>query len=206
MAVDIATLETTAVDVEEPEIAPVEMPRRRFTIREFEKMIRIGVLKEDERIELINGEIIKMSPIELPHMVCVTKLNHLFFRLVDTKAHIWVQNAIRLPNNARPQPDVMLLKWRDDFYGGKHPTVGDVFLIVEVADSSLNYDRKVKGPRYASAGIQEYWIVNISKSKVEVYSSPTKSGYETVRTVGKGETLPLPGGLEGNISLDDIFG
>jgi Uma2 family endonuclease len=184
----------------------VEIARRRFTISEFEKMIRKGVFEEDERIELIDGEIVDMSPIELAHMVCVSRLNLWFTSRLGQTALVWVQNAIRMPNNTRPQPDIVLLKWRDDLYAGKHPTEKDVLLMIEVAASSLNYDRKVKGPRYAAAGIPEYWIINLPKSIVEVYSGLNQGRYENVRTAGRGELLPLPNGLEGSISVDDIFG
>jgi Uma2 family endonuclease len=184
----------------------VDVARRRFTISEFEKMIRKGVFEEDERIELIDGEIVEMSPLELPHMVCVSRLNLWFTSRLGQTALVWVQNAIRMPNNTRPQPDIVLLKWRDDFYAGKHPTERDVLLMIEVAASSLSYDRKIKGPRYAAAGIPEYWIVNLPKSIVEVYSGLNQDRYESVRTAGRGESLPLPNGLEGSISVDDIFG
>ena len=208
MAVDVATMDTAAVaaNIEASEAAPVEVKRRRFTIREFEKMIRKRIFKEDERIELIDGEIIEMSPIELPHMVCVGKLQLLFHEMLGRTAHIWIQNATRMPNNSRPQPDVMVLKWRGDFYAGKYPTPDDILLVIEVAFSSLAYDRKVKALKYAAAGIQEYWIANVKDNVVEVYTNPTKSGYANIRTAGQGESLPLPAGLEGSISVDDIFG
>jgi Uma2 family endonuclease len=184
----------------------VEIARRRFTIEEFEQMIRAGVFEEDERIELIEGEIVEMSPIELRHMVCVSRLDFLLQRQLGSEFHVWVQNAIRMPNNSRPQPDVFLLKWRDDFYAGKHPTAEDVVLLIEVAESSLRYDRKIKAPRYAKAGIPEVWIVNLPKDIVEVYTTPGESGYENVRRAGRGESLPLLGSLDGTISVDDIFG
>jgi len=184
----------------------VEIARRRFTIEEFEQMIRAGVFEEDERIELIEGEIVEMAAIELPHMVCMARLQAMFHEKLGRNAIVWVQNAIRMPSNSRPQPNVALLKWRDDFYAGKHPTAEDVVLLIEVAESSLRYDRKIKAPRYAKAGIPEVWIVNLSKDIVEVYTTPGESGYENVRRAGRGESLPLPGSLNSTISVDDIFG
>lgn len=183
----------------------VEIARRKFTIEEFERMIRKGLFEEDERIELIDGEIVEMSPIELPHLVCVAELQALFHETLGKTVHIWVQNALHMPNNTRPQPDLMLLKRRNDKYRGKYPTAADVLLIVEVAASSLRYDRNVKAPRYAAAGIPEMWIVNLQESIVEIYSSP-ETEYTNVRQAGRGESLPLPNGLEGTISVDDIFG
>ncbi len=184
----------------------VEIARRLFTIDEFERMLRAGVFREDERVELIHGEILDMSPIELRHMVCVSRLNVLFTRQLYETALVWVQNAIHLPNNTRPQPDIALLKWRSDFYAGKHPTPEDVLLLIEVAESSVNYDRKTKSPIYAAAGIQEYWLINLPKSIVEIYSGLNNGIYENVRRAGRSESLPLPSGLEGSLSVADIFG
>lgn len=185
----------------------IALNRRLFTIREFERMIRGRVFLEDERVELIEGEIVKMAALELPHMVCVSRLDLLLHELIGRSAHVWIQNAIHLPKSeSRPQPDVVLLRWRDDLYNRKHPTADDVLLLIEVADSSVNYDRKVKAPLYARAGIPEYWLVNLPKSIVEVYTFPHLNGYQQVLTLGRGETLALPSGLPGTISVDDIFG
>ena len=142
----------------------LQLTRRKFTISEFEHMLRKGVFEENERIELISGEIVDMSPIELAHMVCVSQLQLLLHEIVGRSAHIWVQNALRMQDNSRPQPDVMLLKWREDAYRGKHPTPEDVLLLVEVADTSLSYDRKVKGALYAASGIQDYWIATCQRA------------------------------------------
>jgi len=185
----------------------IALPRRLFTIKEFEKMIRGRVFLEDERVELIEGEIVSKTALELPHMVCVTRLNRYFTVRFPDNLVVWVQNAIRLPNSeSRPQPDLVLLNWRDDLYEGKHPSANDVFLVIEVADSSVTYDRKVKAPLYAKAGIREYWLVNLPKNIVEVYTEPGLNGYQHTLTLGRGETLALPSDLPGSISVDDIFG
>jgi Uma2 family endonuclease len=184
----------------------VDVARRLFTTKEFEQMIRAGVFLEDERIELIDGEIVQMAPINFPHAICISRLTLFFTKRLGETALVWAQNPIHLPNNTRPQADVVLLRWRDDLYAGKDPTAKDVLLLIEVAESSVRYDQKIKGPRYAAAGILEYWIVNLAKSIVEVYSGLNQDRYESVRTAGRGESLPLPKGLEGSISVDDIFG
>ncbi len=184
----------------------VEIARRRFTIEEFEQMIRAGVFEEDERIELIEGEIVEMAPINFPHAICVSRLDQLLRTVLGTTAYVWVQNPVQFEGNSRPQPDVALLKWRDDLYRRKNPSSEDVLLLIEVANSSLRQDRKVKVPMFARAGIPEAWIVNLPKSIVEIYSGLNAGRYENVRRAGRGESLPLPGSPNSTISVDDIFG
>lgn len=177
-----------------------------FTVDDYEQMIEIGVLAEDERVELIRGEIVEMAPINLPHAVCVSRLTHFFNKRLNTEAYVWSQNPIRLPDASRPQPDVALLKWRDDLYAGKHPTSEDVLLLIEVADSSLENDRTEKASLYAEAGIPEMWIVNLPEQVVEVYSGPTGVAYKNMRRAVRGESLPLPNQMEGIVPVDDILG
>lgn len=184
----------------------IQLQRKLFTIEEYERMIATGVLAEDDRLELIRGEIVEMTPIGLEHIVCVLRLDHLFGGLVAKSAHTSVQNPIRLPNGSRPQPDVTILKWRDDFYAGKHPDAEDVLLLIEVADSTLETDRGVKVPLYAEAGIPETWIINLPERVVEVYSGPSAGAYGKIRHARRGDSLPLPAGLEGVVRVDDILG
>ncbi len=152
----------------------LSIPRKLFSIDEYERMIEASVFEEDARIELIEGEIVEMSPISPPHSACVTRLNLLLHELLGRSAHIWVQNSIRLPNNSRPEPDVAVMKWRDDFYEEMHPTPGDVLLLIQVSDTTLKDDKLVKIPLYARAGIQEVWIVSLGERVIEVYSNPHK--------------------------------
>ncbi len=141
-----------------------------------------------------------------PHIACVARLNYLFFALFRGTATIFVQSAVRVPPNSVPEPDIALLKWRDDFYAGKYPSAEDVFLLIEVSDSTLADDRKVKMPLYAEGGVAEYWIVNIPDGVIEVYSDLSEGSYRNVRQVGRGERLGLPQGLLGSIAVDDILG
>jgi len=184
----------------------VQLQRKLFTIEEFERMIATGVLAEDDRLELIRGEIVEMTPIGLDHMVCVSRLNLLFHELLGRKALAWVQNAIQLARDSRPEPDVALLRWRDDLYTAKYPTATDALLLIEVAASSLESDRQVKVPLYAEAGIPQVWIVNLPEQVVEVYSHLESGAYSHVHRASSGESLPLPDGLEGVVRVEDILG
>jgi Uma2 family endonuclease len=182
--------------------------RHLITLDEYEQMCESGVFGPETHVELIRGEIVDMAPPGPEHEDSVTALHIRFFERVHPRALVWPQgNAIRLPNsNSRPQPDVTLLRWRDDFYRGKRPTAEDVILLVEVAYSSLKYDSGAKLALYAEAGIAEYWLVNLVEGVVEVYADPSEGKYRSVQKVRRGEMLQLPGGLEGSIAATDVFG
>jgi Uma2 family endonuclease len=185
----------------------LQLERHPISLEEFERMVDAGVFGEDTRIELIRREIIEMAPIGFPHEMCVARLSGLLTRLVGERALVWPQNnSIRLPGNSRPQPDLTLLKWRDDYTRDKPPTAKDVLVIIEVSETSLVYDRTVKGPLYAEAGIPEYWIVNLRAEVVEVSTNPVAGKYESVKRAKRGETLALPGELEGAIAVGEILG
>lgn len=184
----------------------IQMPHKHFSHDEYTQMIEAGILKEDERVELIRGEIVEMAPISLRHSVCVTRLELLFHERLGRAAIVWAQNPIKLPDNSQPQPDVALLKWRDDLYAGKLPTPDDILLLVEVADSSLISDRKVKVPLYASARIGRVWLVNLNKNVVEVYTNPGETGYKDVQQARKGSKLTLLPDLDATFTVDDVLG
>jgi Uma2 family endonuclease len=184
--------------------------RHIVTSDEYERMCTAGVFGPEARIELIRGEIVDMPPSGPEHENSVTFLNLVLVELLRRRALVWPQgNAIVLSgSNSRPQPDITILRWRDDLYRGKRPTAEDVILLVEVAQSSLKYDRGYKLALYAEAGIPEYWIVNLLKGVVELYTEPDPGAgkYQSVRIARRGETLQLPGSLEGSIAVDDVLG
>jgi Uma2 family endonuclease len=183
-----------------------QLEKRYFNVDEYYRMARAGVLKPDDRVELIEGEIIKMSPIGSPHAACVSRLNDLLRSLEKRKAMVRIQNPIRLNEFSEPVPDIVLLKSRRDYYSARHPIPSDVFLIMEVADTSLLSDRKVKVPLYARALIQEVWLVNLPKKIVEVYYEPAGGTYRRSRKHHRGEAVvaeSIPG-LE--LKVNDIFG
>jgi Uma2 family endonuclease len=184
----------------------VGVKRHLFSIDEYERMIAAGVFEEDARIELVRGEIVDMSPINPPHEACVRRLTKLLERIAGDRAIVSVQCSIRLPRGSQPQPDVAVLKWQDDFYASRRVLADDVLLLIEVAESSLDYDRGAKLAQYAEAGIPEYWVANIADRVVELYTQPKESTYTQAHRAGGGETLALPGGLKGDVKVDDILG
>ena len=179
--------------------------RRRFTVREYYRMAEAGILHEDDRIELIEGDIIEMAPIGHRHTACVKRLNHLFIEQLGLRVVISVQDPIRLSPRSEPQPDLALLRPRADFYAGAHPGPADVLLIVEVVDTSLPYDRR-KLRLYARAGIPCVWLVILSARRIEVHREPTAGGYRSVTIVDHGTLPPVEHVPELLVRLDDVFG
>jgi Uma2 family endonuclease len=169
-------------------------------------MVESGILTEDDRVELIRGEIIDMSPIGTKHAACVKRLNKLLSQKLRDRVLIAIQDPVELNDNSEPQPDVALLKPRDDFYATAHPQPQDIFLLIEVSDSTVVYDREVKIPLYAEANIIEVWLVNINEQIVEVYQQPTAAGYQLMQKFTRGETLSIPGFSDVYITVNEIFG
>ena len=167
----------------------VQVTRHRFTVAEYERMGQFGIFSEDDRVELVCGEIIQMSPIGERHAACVDFLTQLITLRLRRGAIVRVQNPVQLDDYSEPQPDIAVLKCRDDFYRHAHPRPEDVLLVIEVSDSTLEYDRKVKVPLYARAGIPEAWVVNLPEECIEVYSDPAGGEYQTVRSYARGRRL-----------------
>jgi Uma2 family endonuclease len=167
----------------------VKLQRHLFTVEEYHRMAEAGIFGEDDRVELLDGEIVEMTPIGSRHAACVDRLTHLLVEQVRGRAIVRVQNPIRLGQHSEPQPDLALLKPRSDFYAEAHPGAEDVLLVVQVAESSADSDRAVKVPLYARAGIPEVWLVDLAGVKIEVYREPMPHGYQDVRTVRGGQRL-----------------
>jgi Uma2 family endonuclease len=163
--------------------------RRPFTTEEYHRLLQAGILREDDRVELIEGEILEMSPIGSRHAAAVKRLNHLFHELLKGKALLGVQDPVRLGPYSEPQPDLTLLRPRPDFYRESHPGPEDVLFLVEVMDTSQAYDREVKLPLYAKAGIPEVWLVDLEAHRLEVYRKPTPEGFAEAQVLGPEETV-----------------
>lgn len=189
----------------EPDMA-VQLTRRRFTVDEYYWMARVGILSEDDRVELIDGEIVEMSPIGPEHASAVMRLGAIFHRAFDGVAQTGIQNPVRLGQLDEPQPDLALLRPRKDWYRISHPTPEDVFLVVEVAVSSLETDRRVKAPLYCKAGIPEYWLIDLPNTRVHVYREPAADGYGVTRTFRSGECLAPLAFPDREIAVDDLLG
>ena len=159
---------------------PVALRTRRFTADEYQRMGQVGILSEDDRVELIDGEILAMSPIGTRHSSTVDRATTVFVARAGERAIVRIQGAARLNLYTEPQPDVLLLRPRDDFYSSAHPGPSDILLVVEVADSSLAYDRDVKLRVYARSGVPEYWLIDLNDSVLSRYTSPQGESYRHV--------------------------
>lgn len=146
--------------------------RRRFTVDEYYRMAEAGILHEDDRVELIEGELIEMSPIGSEHAGCVDALGTLFHERLGSLVHVRIQNPVRLSQRLEPEPDVALLRPRADRYRDSHPGAADILLLIEVADTSLAYDKRTKLRLYAREGVPETWIVDLGGSRVEAHRRP----------------------------------
>ncbi|HEY9233249.1 MAG TPA: Uma2 family endonuclease [Blastocatellia bacterium] len=185
---------------------PVPVKHWAFTVEDYMRMFEAGILTEDDRVELIDGEIIEMSPIGDAHAGCVKKGNALFHRLIGGRAIVSVQDPIRLDEHSEPQPDLALLKPRADFYAQAKPTPADVLLIVEVADSSVQFDRNVKVPLYARALIPLVWLVDLNAGAIEVYSQPANGAYQQFHVMHRGDRLTIDSLPSLVVLADDILG
>lgn len=180
-------------------------PRYRLSVEQYDKMIEHGILTKYSKVELIRGEIVAKMPIGDLHSWCVIALNRLFGQIASAHAIVDVQGPIRLADS-EPEPDIVLLSLRDDLYRSGKPKAGDELLIIEVADSSLEYDREVKGPLYAENGIPEYWILNVVDRCMEVYRGPQPDKtYGSVQSLRAGETITLSKLPSVSVAVSDII-
>jgi Uma2 family endonuclease len=184
----------------------VQLLKRRFTVEEYYRMAEAGILSPDERVELIDGEIVAMAAIGSRHAACVNRLNRLLTQRVGDRAVVSVQNPIRLSQYSEPQPDLALLRPRADFYALAHAEPGDVLLVIEVADTSVGFDRAVKIPLYAQAGIAEAWLVDLTNAWLTVYRRPTSQGYADAQQLQRGQSLAIEAFPDIALLVDDILG
>jgi Uma2 family endonuclease len=154
-----------------PEVFLHTFPVRRFTVAEYHRLGEVGILGEDERVELIDGWIVNMSPIGSQHAACVSLLNRVL-RPVEATAIVRVEDPILLNDDTEPQPDIAVVRFKANLYADAHPRPEDVLLLIEVAETSLEEDRDIKLPRYAASSIPEVWLVNLMANMIEVYREP----------------------------------
>ncbi|MGH9106256.1 MAG: Uma2 family endonuclease [Acidimicrobiales bacterium] len=170
--------------------------RHLFTVQEWDALGELAFFPDDARVELLEGEIIDMSPIGTRHASGVDRLNQLLMRQLGRRALLRVQGPVRLSERSELQPDLAVLHPRDDFYRDHKPGPGEVYLVIEVADSSLAYDRGAKALAYARAGVPEYWVADLGADQVHVLRGPSPNGFGETSTVGPGGTI-TPGRLPG---------
>ena len=162
----------------EPEVHEQVPARHRLSIADFLRMAQVGILREDDRIELIKGELIDMAPIGSKHASTVGVLTKLVILAAGEQGFVTSQSPVVLNDDSQPQPDLLLLKWRADYYVSALPQPGDVLLLIEVSDATLHFDRDIKIPLYAKSGIPEVWLVNLEDRTIEVYREPSPEGYK----------------------------
>jgi hypothetical protein len=183
----------------------VDVVRRRFTVSEYLNMVHAGILTATDRVELLDGEIVEMTPVGRPHAACVAALVRIFITGAGSRAVVWSQGPIRLSERSQPGPDVTLLRPRSVPYRDADVEPRDVLLLVEVSDTSLRRDRELKLPLYAGAGILEYWIADVQDQAVEVHTNPSGSSYGSVQRFGRGDGLSPVAFPELRVAVDDIF-
>ena len=183
-----------------------QVARRPFTAVEYHRLYEVGVLTEDDHVELIDGEIIKMFAIGPRHTACVDKLAELLRDRINKAAIVRVQNPVQLNEYSEPEPDIALLVRRDDFYSAGHPSPKDVLVAIEVADSSLASDRELKLPAYARAGIPEVWLVDLVNSRVEIHTQPAEAIYQEVRLVLRGQQIISKAIPQLDLKANEVFG
>ena len=181
-------------------------PRKVFTVQEYHKMIDAGVFSGTPNFELIEGEIVKKMVQGDYHISCVNRLTRLFSLNTSDEFILSVQNAVIISNISEPEPDIALLKFREDFYASGKAEAEDVFLLVEVSDSTLKYDREVKARLYAEAGIEEVWIVNLPRKVLEVYTEPKNGKYKTVKKHNKTKSVSPKSLPKIKLRVSDIIG
>ena len=184
----------------------IETTKKLFTVDEYYRMADAGILKPDDRVELIDGEIIQMSPIGDRHLANVNRATETFSRAFAGKVTLSVQNPLQLSNKSEPEPDIVLLKRRGDFYSGKHPVAEDALLIVEVADTTFRFDRHVKLPLYAVAGVPEVWIEDLKGDLLLVFRNPVGKTYTTALTLRRGDSVSTLAFPDVVLTVEDFLG
>jgi Uma2 family endonuclease len=183
----------------------VETTKKLFTVRDYHCMAEAGIFGPEERVELIEGEILEMSPIGRRHVGCVNRANRLFITKAGDRVVVSIQNSLELSDYTEPEPDVVLLKPRADDYAAKTVSAEDVLLVIEVAQTTLNYDRSRKLPLYAAAGVPEVWIEDLKNDLLLVYRHPSAKTYSTSLVLRRGESispLALPDVI---LSVDELL-
>ena len=177
-------------------LPPHSPPLMRISCDRYHEMIASGGLREDDRIELINGYLVTKMSIGSLHSGMVNRLNRLLGRLFGDSAIVTIQNPVTIHEYSEPEPDVVVAKFREEFYADRHPYPEDILLVIEVADTSLAFDREAKIPLYASCGIPESWLVDLIHHEIHVFRRPDGAAYQETVVFRSGDLLPVPGSTE----------
>jgi Uma2 family endonuclease len=183
-----------------------ETTKKRFTVDDYYRMAETGILTPQDRVELIDGEIYEMSPIGDRHAMAVNRANMIFARGLGDKVVVAVQNAARLDMYSEPQPDVVLIRPRENFYGKQHPRPEDVLLFIEVSDTTLRFDQNIKLPVYARSRIRELWIVDLNNDVIRVHRKPKGKTYLSVEVRARGESVSPEAFPDFSTPVDELLG
>jgi Uma2 family endonuclease len=165
------------------------LTNKRFTADEYQRMVSAGILRERDRVELIDGHVVVMHAIGPRHNACVARATRDLVRAVGDQAIVLPQGSVRLDLYYEPEPDLVLLRPREDFYASRHAAPSDILLIIEVAEASVEYDRDVKVPVYAAAGIPEYWLADLNANVIWRYSNPERGVYRSIEQYRRGQSM-----------------
>lgn len=168
------------------------LKRKRITVSNYHRMVEVGILAPDERIELIHGELIEMSPSGPLHSSIITRMHRFLQHKLGDDILIFAQSPISISTHSEPEPDLTIVQWQVDFYAAKHPEPNDIHWLVEVSDRSLTKDKVVKAPLYASAGIPVFWMVNIPSHRLEVFTGPSEVGFQHHQVFEVTDQIQLP--------------
>jgi Uma2 family endonuclease len=182
------------------------LERKQFTTTEYHRMVEAGVLHEDDRLELLDGEILKMAAIGPRHAMCVNTLAAFLITKLKKSAFVSIQNPVQLGDYSEPEPDIVVARPRADRYASGHPVPEDIFLVIEVADSSAESDRNAKIPAYARAGIPEAWLVDLNHDRIEIYTQPDLGFYREIRIVSREQRVVSQNFPNLRLKADDILG
>jgi Uma2 family endonuclease len=185
----------------------VAVKHHRFTVDQYHRMIEAGILTKDDRVELIEGEIVEVAPIGTRHASTVDRITRLLVTRLGDRAIVRVQGPILLPIEvSEPQPDVAVLRPRADFYRAAHPQPDDVLLVIEVADTTVEPDRRWKLPLYARAGLREAWLADVNAERLELYDEPGPAGYRRPRVLARGEAIAARAFPDLTLDVADLLG
>lgn len=183
-----------------------EVLKRLFTVEQYHRMIEAGVFQENDRVELIRGEVVEIAAIGTRRAARVRRVSELLRSKLGSSVFVDTQNPVEVDEYSEPQPDIAVLRPREDFYASAHPTSEDVFVLIEISDSTIRRDRTVKIPLYAEDNIIEAWIVDVNAELVEVYRQPSARGYQSLQTYGRGHSIELLAFPGVAIAVDEILG
>jgi len=179
----------------------IGVAKRLIDVEEYYKMAEAGILKPTDKVELINGEIVEMSPVGSKHASTVNRLVRILNEILKGEATISPQNPVRLGDSNEPEPDIAVLKYRSDDYSESHPSASDVFALIEVSDTTYDFDKEVKAALYAKNRISEYWIIDINRKRIEVYTLSDGEEYLKKNVWGATDKIKI---LDKQLEVGDI--